>query len=140
MDDAQDDKSIIEKTLDAVKGIAAVASEATHKAMTPEPRKPGDEVVAMPMAATGFMGETMMPPFVIIPRRTNAPKQTSKKTPKTAKQSAKKDAKKGAKKSSKKKKEEAAKRWKPQMEHKTVGKKKKGKKAVKKKKAKKSKR
>jgi len=124
MDDDQDDKSIIEKTLEAVKGIAAVASEATHKAMTPEPRKPGDEVVVMPMAATGFMGETMMPPFVIIPRRTNAPKQTSKKTPKTAKQSAKKDAKKGAKKSSKKKKEKAAKRWKPQMEHKTVGKKK----------------
>ena len=140
MDDDKDDKSIVEKTLEAVKDIAVVASEATHKAMEPEPIKPGDEVVVMPMAAAGLMGEAVMPPFVIIPRRTSAPKQISKKTPKTAKKSATKAAKKSAKKSSKKKKEKAAKRWKPEMEHKTVGKKKKRKKAVKKKKAKKSKR
>ena len=88
--------------------------------MEPEPIKPGDEVVVMPMAAGGLMGEAVMPPFVIIPRRTSAPKQISKKTPKTAKKSAKKAAKKSAKKSSKKKKEKAAKRWKPEMEHKTV--------------------
>jgi hypothetical protein len=124
MDDDKDDKFFIEKTLEAVKDIAVVASEATHKAMEPEPKKPGDEVVVMPMAAAGLMGEAVMPPFVIIPRRTGAPKQISKKTPKTAKKSAKKAAKKSAKKSSKKKKEKAAKRWKPEMEHKTVGKKK----------------
>jgi hypothetical protein len=98
MDDDKDDKSIIEKTLEAVKDIAVVPSEATHEAMEPEPIKPGDEVVVMPMAATGLMGEAVMPLFVIIPRRTNAPKQIFKKTPKTAKKSAKKAAKKSAKK------------------------------------------
>jgi hypothetical protein len=81
-----------------VKDIAVVPSEATHEAMEPEPKKPGDEVVVMPMAATGLMGEAVMPLFVIIPRRTNAPKQIFKKTPKTAKKSAKKAAKKSAKK------------------------------------------
>jgi hypothetical protein len=70
--------------------------------MEPEPIKPGDEVVVMPMAAAGLVGEAVMPPFVIIPRRTSAPKQISKKTPKTAKKSAKKAAKKSAKKSSRK--------------------------------------
>ena len=78
-DDDKDDKSIIEKTLEAVKDIAVVASEPTPKAMEPEPIKPGDEVVVMPMAAAGLVGEAVMPPFVIIPRRTSAPKQISKK-------------------------------------------------------------
>jgi hypothetical protein len=57
MDDDKDDKSIIEKTLEAVKDIAVVASEVTHEAMEPEPIKPGDEVVVMPMPATGLMGD-----------------------------------------------------------------------------------
>jgi hypothetical protein len=57
MDDDKDDKSIVEKTLEAVKDIAVVASEVTHEAMEPEPIKPGDEVVVMPMAATGLMGD-----------------------------------------------------------------------------------
>ena len=94
MEDDNDDRSIIEKTLQAVKDIAAVASEATHKAMEPEPIKPGDDFVVMPMAAAGFMGEAVMPPFVIIPRRAKPPEQISKKAPKTAKKSAKKAAKK----------------------------------------------
>jgi hypothetical protein len=64
MDGDKDDKSIFEKTVEAVKDIATIASVAAHKAMEPEPIKPGDEVVMMPMAATGFMGDTMMPPFV----------------------------------------------------------------------------
>jgi hypothetical protein len=34
MDDDKDDKSIIEKTLEAVKDIAVVASEVTHEAMS----------------------------------------------------------------------------------------------------------
>ena len=70
MDNDKDDKSIIDKTLEVVKDIAAVAAEAAHKAIEPEPIKPGDEVVVMPMAAAGFIGEAVMPPFVIIPRRT----------------------------------------------------------------------
>ena len=94
MDDDNDEKFVIEKTLEAVKDIVAVASEATHKAMEPEPIKPGDDFVVMPMAAAGFMGEAVMPPFVIIPRRAKPPEQISKKAPKTAKKSAKKAAKK----------------------------------------------
>jgi hypothetical protein len=133
MDDDNDEKFVIEKTLEAVKDIVAVASEATHKAMEPEPIKPGDDFVVMPMAAAGFMGGAVMPPFVIIPRRAKPPEQISKKAPK---KSAKKAAKKSAKKSSKRKKEKAANRWKPEMEHRTVGEKKKGKKAVTKKRAK----
>jgi hypothetical protein len=45
MDNDKDDKSIIDKTLEAVKDIAAIAAEAAHKAMEPEPITPGDEVV-----------------------------------------------------------------------------------------------
>jgi hypothetical protein len=139
MDNDKDDKSIIDKTLEAVKDIVAIAAEAAHRAMEPEPLKPGDEVVVMPMAAAGFMGEAVMPPFVIIPRRTNAPSQIAKKAPKrTAKKSTEETAKKPAKKSSKRKK--TAKRRKPELQRKTVGKTKKGKKGVKKRKAKRSKR
>jgi hypothetical protein len=35
MEDDKDDKSIIEKTLEAVKDVAGVASEVTHEAMEP---------------------------------------------------------------------------------------------------------
>jgi hypothetical protein len=139
MDNDKDDKSIIDKTLEAVKDIASIAAEAAHRAMEPEPLKPGDEVVVMPMAAAGFMGEAVMPPFVIIPRRTNAPSQIAKEAPKrTAKKSTEKTDKKPAKKSSKRKK--SAKQRKPEIQRKTVGKAKKGKKGVKKRKAKRSKR
>ena len=75
MDD--DDKSIIEKTIERVKDIAAKASEKAHKAMEREPIKPGDEVVMMSEAAP--IGDPVMPPFVIIPGRKKASKQTSKK-------------------------------------------------------------
>jgi hypothetical protein len=39
-----DDKNIIEKTIEAVKDIAHTASEAAKHAMEPEPTKPGEEV------------------------------------------------------------------------------------------------
>jgi hypothetical protein len=126
-----DDKNIIEKAIEAVKDIAHVASEAAKHAMPePEPIKPGDEVITTPMVTDGMMGETMMPPYVIIRRKKNTPKKTAKKA-------AKKTANKVAKKSPKKK---AAKKWKspaktPVRKSKTIGKK-----AAKKKKAKKSKR
>jgi hypothetical protein len=119
-----DDKSIIEKTIETVKDIAAKASEAAHKAMEPEPIKPGGEVIMMSEAAAGPMGDPAMPPFVILPSRKKAPIQTAKKAAKrTAKRSS---AKKSSKKKSKKK---AAKPSKPVS-----------KKAAKKKKSKKSKR
>src|ERR1019366_6848521 len=99
MDGDKDDKSVIEKTIEAVKEIATIASKAAHKAMEPEPIKPGDEVVMMPMAATGFMGDTMMPPFVVVPRKK---KSSKKKTPKpAAKKPANKSVKKAAKKTAK---------------------------------------
>jgi hypothetical protein len=136
MDNDKDDKSIVDKTLEAVKDFAAIAAEAAHRAMEPEPLKPGDEVVVMPMAAAGFMGEAGMPPFVIIPRRTNAPSQIAKEAPKrTAKKSTVKTGKRSAKKSSRRKK--TAEQRKPEIQRKTVGK---GKKGVKKRKAKRSKR
>jgi hypothetical protein len=58
MDD--DDKSIIEKTIERVKDIAAKASEAAHKAIEPEPIKPGDAVVMMSTAAGGSMGDPVV--------------------------------------------------------------------------------
>jgi hypothetical protein len=134
MDGDKDDKSIIEKTIEAVKEIATIASEAAHKAMEPEPIKPGDEVVMMPMAASGFMGDTMMPPFVVVPRKK---KSSKKKAPKPA---AKKPAKKSVKKAANKVAKKSAKKAKSTVGRKAVGKKKTATKAAKKKKAKNPKR
>jgi hypothetical protein len=41
-----------------MKDLATKASEAVHYAMKPEPIKSGGQVVPMPMAAPGFMGES----------------------------------------------------------------------------------
>jgi hypothetical protein len=133
-----DDKNIIEKTIEAVKDVAYTASEAAKHAMEPEPIKPGEEVVMLAPQGT-LLGEPAMPPFVfiprmppfvIIPRKKSGTKKASKKT-------AKKTTKKTAKKSAKKR---AVKKWKSPA--KVAGKKSKqsGRKAVKKKKAKKSRR
>jgi hypothetical protein len=103
MDDNDQDKSLIEKTIEAVKDIATIASDAAKKAMEPEPLKPGEKVMMMPLMDSGLATEPMMPPFVVLPRR-----KSRAKTALTAKKAAKKPV---AKKSSKKKK--AAKAWKP---------------------------
>jgi hypothetical protein len=105
MDDNDQDKSLIEKTMDAVKDIATNASDAAKKAMEPEPLKPGERLVMVPLMDSGLAIEPMMPPFVILPRRKLRAKISSKKTIKKA---AKKSV---AKKFSKKKK--AVKAWKP---------------------------
>jgi flagellar hook-length control protein FliK len=119
MDD--EDKSIIEKTIERVKDIAAKASEKAHKAMEREPIKPGDEVVMMSEAAP--IGDPVMPPFVIIPGRKKTPKQIAKKTAKrTAKRSFTKKS------SKKKRKKRAAKPSKP-VSKKAAKKKKKSKKS-----------
>ena len=90
MDVDKDDKSIVQKTVDAVKGFAATVSEAAHKAMEPEPINPGDEVVMMPMAATGFPGDTAVPPFVVVRKQKKSPRKSrAKAAKKTAKRSAK---------------------------------------------------
>jgi hypothetical protein len=97
-----DDKSIIEKTIERVKDLATKASEKAHKAIEPAPIEPGDEIVMSSTAAGGPMGDAVMPPFVIIPGRKKAPKQTAKEaTKRTAKRSS-------AKKSSKKKRKKKA--------------------------------
>jgi hypothetical protein len=100
MDDNDHDKSIIEKTIEAVKTIA---SDAAKKALETEPLRPGEQVMMLPLMDSGLATEPMMPPFVVLPRR-----KSRAKTALTAKKAAKKPA---AKKSSKKKK--AAKAWKP---------------------------
>jgi|ERR1700722_13013474 hypothetical protein len=105
MDDNDQEKSLIDKTIDAVKDIATNASAAAKKAMEPEPLKPGERLVMLPLMDSGLATEPMMPPFVILPRRKSRAKTASKKnTKKAGKRSV-------AKKSSKKKK--AAKAWKP---------------------------
>ena len=105
MDDNDRDKSLIEKTIEAVKDIATIASDAAKKAMEPEPLKPGEKVMMMPLMDSGLATEPMMPPFVVLPRRKSRAKTASKKKAKKAGKSP------VAKKSSKKKK--AAKAWKP---------------------------
>jgi hypothetical protein len=157
VNDDKDDKNFIEKTINAVKEIAHTASEAAKHAMEPEPLKPGEEVVYLPVTGGGLMGEPVMEPFVIIPKKarkkktpdvsgritptydfpapkskmplkTKAAKKTAKKKPKTvAKQ-------KTAKRSAKKK---AAKKWKSPTKVAAKKGKTTGKRAVKKKKAKK---
>jgi hypothetical protein len=49
MDDNDKDKSLIEKTIEAVRDIATIASDAAKKAMEPEPLKPGEKVMMMPL-------------------------------------------------------------------------------------------
>jgi hypothetical protein len=129
MDTGKDDKSIVEKTVDAMKEFAATVSDAAHKAVEPEPIKPGDEVVMMPMAAAGFMGDTVVPPFVVVSKQKKSPRKSRAKA-----------AKKAAKKSVKKTKtaKRTAKKAKPPAGRKAVGKKTKS--GAKKNKAKKSRR
>ena len=105
MDDNDQDKSLIEKTIEAVKDIAAIASDAAKKAMEPEPLKPSERVMMVPLMDSGLATEPMMPTFIALPRRKSRAKTTSKKTVKKA------NKKPAAKKSSRKKK--AAKTWKP---------------------------
>jgi hypothetical protein len=125
MDDDKE-KSIIEKTIEAVKDIAHTASEAAKHAMEPEPIKPGEEVVMMAPQGGNVLGEPVAPQFVVIPRK----KSRRKKAAKTV---AKKTAKKTAKKSLKKR---AAKKWKSPAKAAAKKTKQSGKKAMKKKKAK----
>jgi hypothetical protein len=95
MDDNDQEKSLIEKTIEAVKDIATNASDAAMKAMEPAPLKPGERLVMVPLMDSGLAIEPTMPPFVILPRR-----KSRAKTALTAKKAGKKPV---AKKSSEKK-------------------------------------
>jgi hypothetical protein len=122
MDDSDQDKSLIEKTIDAVKDVAANASAAAKKAMEPEPLKPGERLVMVPLMDSGLATEPIMPPFVVLPRRKSRAKTASEKNTKKA----------GKRPLAKKsfKKEKAAKAWKPKA--KAVAKKKTAKRSKKK--------
>jgi hypothetical protein len=84
------DKGVIEKTIEAVEEFASeVKDAAKHMMDPPEPVKPGDEVVMLPMADDGMFGTPMTPQFMVIHHR----KRRSRKAPKkTAKKTAKKSA------------------------------------------------
>jgi hypothetical protein len=150
-----EDKNLIEKTIDNVKHIAQVASDAAKYAIDSEPLKHGDEVVTMPMATDGMVGMLLLIPDPETPKK-RIPDTSGRITPTydfpapTSKMPLKKAAKKkqpksknvakkkAAKKSSKKR---AARTWKsPARSTKKKTVKKTGKKAVKKKKAKNAKR
>jgi hypothetical protein len=138
MDDKE--KPAIEKAADTVNDVVEkITLKAADAAIEPDPEHIAgatNEQVYLPEAtetAASHSGritptyESMLPPFVGIPRRK---KSTSKKAPKkaankagkkAAKKSAKKSSAKSAKKSSAKKK--AAKQWKSSAERKAVAKK-----------------
>jgi hypothetical protein len=104
------DKSILEKFTDTVKGIASTAADAASAALKAEepPLKDNDVVaVPLPLAGAGLVSDPMMlvPPIAApAPRRKKraAPKRSVARTQKTAKKAGKKTAKKAAKKTARK--------------------------------------
>jgi hypothetical protein len=99
------EKGVIEKTIEAVEEFASeVKDAAKHMMDPPEPLKPGDEVVMLPMANDGMFGGPMTPQYMVIHHRKKRSKKAPKKTAKTAAtKTAKKSAKKAVKKVSPKK-------------------------------------
>ena len=147
MDNDADDKSLVEKTIEAVKGMATSVTDAAKSAMEPRPDPEQvagtiNEQLYVPPSEPGLAitRQTYMEEVVA----TAAAPKTKRKAPvrpappkkSAAKKSSKKVAKKAATKSSKK----SAKKTKSSAGRKAVGKNKTAKKAAKKKKAKKSKR
>jgi hypothetical protein len=120
------EKSNFEKTIEAVKDLATKASEAVRDAMKPESITSGDQIIPMPMAAPGFIGEAVLPPFVIV----RGKKKTSRKTTskRAAKTSGKKVAKKSAKSAVRKSKKKVAKKPTKKSKARSATKKKKAKK------------
>lgn len=112
------DKSILEKFTDTVKGIASTAADAASAALKAEepPLKDNDVVaVPLPLAGAGLVSDPMMlvPPVAApAPRRRKraAPKRSVAKTRKTAKKAGKKTGKKAAKKATKKTSKKTAKK------------------------------
>ena len=104
------DKSILEKFTDTVKGIASTAADAASAALKAEepPLKDNDVVaVPLPLAGAGLESDPMMmvPPIAApAPRRKKraAPKLSVARARKTAKKAGKKTGKKTGKKASKK--------------------------------------
>jgi len=132
MDDDEDDKSLIEKTIEAVKDMASSVTDAAKSAATPSEEEKMT-VMDVPLVADA----AAMPMPLVAPKKWKATvKPAPAKTPpkkataeKAAKKAAKKSAKKSAAKQSKKAaKHSPAKKTKSTAERKVVGKKKVGKK------------
>jgi hypothetical protein len=102
------DKSILEKFTDTVKGIAETATNAASQALKAEqpPVKEEDlAALSMPLAGDGFVSDPMLvPPAAAAPRprKRAAPKRSAGKVRKTAKTAGKKAAKQSARKVTKK--------------------------------------
>jgi len=107
MDD-NDDKSLIEKTIEAVKDMASSVTDAAKSAPTPSEEEKMT-VMDVPLVADA----AAMPMPLVAPKKRKAPaKRAPAKTPPkkaTTKKAAKKTAKKSAKKSAAKKSKKAAK-------------------------------
>jgi hypothetical protein len=100
------DKSILEKFTDTVKGIAETATNAASQALKAEQPPTREEDLAalsVPLAGDGFVSDPMLvPPLAAqAPRRRKraAPRRSTGKARKTAKTADKKTAKKAVKKS-----------------------------------------
>jgi hypothetical protein len=110
------DKSILEKFTDTVKGIASTAADAASAALkAEEPPLRDNDVVAMPLPLTGagLVSDPMLvPPIAPAPRRKKraAPKRSAGKPRKAAKKAGKKAAKKAVKKTTKKAAKKTAKK------------------------------
>jgi hypothetical protein len=132
MDDDEDDKSLVDKTIEAVKDIASSVTDAAKSAATPNEEEKMT-VMDVPLVADA----AAMPMPLVAPKKWKTTvKPTPAKAPPTkatAERAAKKAAKKSAKKSIAKQSKKAAKhspakKTKSTAERKVVGKKKVGKK------------
>jgi hypothetical protein len=106
--DHDTEKSLVDKTIAAVKNVAEIATHAAEHALDPEPLKPGETVVMLQPANDGLLGAPEMPTYAVVPVRKKSRKKASankvraKKAAKTSARKSKKAApKKNAKKTSK---------------------------------------
>jgi hypothetical protein len=111
------DKSILEKFTDTVKGIAETATNAAGQALKAEQPPIREEDLAalsMPLAGDGFVSDPMLVPPAAAPaprpRKRVAPRRSTGKARKGAKTAARKTAKKAAKKSAVQKSKKATKK------------------------------
>src|SRR5712671_2254780 len=123
MDDDEDDKSLLEKTIEAVKDMASSITDAAKPAATPSEEEKMT-VMDVPLVADAA---AMSMPLVAPKKRKAQVKRATARTPSkkaTAEKAAKKTAKKAAKKSAAKKSKKAAKHSPATAGRKVVGKKK----------------
>src|ERR1700761_188919 len=107
------DKSILEKFTDSIKGIASTAANAASEALkAEEPPLKDSDVVAMPLplAGAGLVSDPLMVPPIATPAPRRKKRAASKRKAAPARKSANKAARKSAKKTVKKSARKAAKK------------------------------